>query len=117
MQAVWIEHEGKRMRVAMVREGRVVWIGWPGGTARFEPVASVSRQRKNPGELIAPLVAKVVQVKVAPGQEVQAGELLVTLEAMKMEHRLCAPKSGRVASVHCVEGELVEQGWTLVRIE
>ena len=49
----------------------------------------------------APLTGKVIEVAVNAGDEVGADQLLVVLEAMKMEYRLTAPAAGAVQSVHC----------------
>jgi 3-methylcrotonyl-CoA carboxylase alpha subunit len=67
--------------------------------------------------LSAPMPATVLAIKVAPGQHVDAGDLLVLLEAMKMEVPIKAPRAGRVKSLACREGELVQPGIALVEIE
>ena len=67
--------------------------------------------------LSAPMPATVIAINVAPGQEVAAGDLLVLLEAMKMEVPIKAPRAGRVKSVACREGELVQPGVPLIEFE
>ena len=62
------------------------------------------------------MTGKVVQVRVQPGQRVQADDVLVVLEAMKMEYRLTAPHDGAVATVACEPGQLVDLGATLVTL-
>jgi 3-methylcrotonyl-CoA carboxylase alpha subunit len=66
--------------------------------------------------LSAPMPATVLAIKVAPGQEVAAGDLLVLLEAMKMEVPIKAPRAGRVKSIACREGELVQPGTPLLEL-
>jgi biotin carboxyl carrier protein len=61
--------------------------------------------------------ATVVAISVTPGQKVAAGDLLVMLEAMKMELPIRAPRPGRVKSVACREGELVQPGVPLAELE
>ena len=51
------------------------------------------------------------------GQEVQKGELLVVLQAMKMENELSAPRAGKVAQVQVQAGQTVEHGQVLVVLE
>jgi biotin carboxyl carrier protein len=67
--------------------------------------------------LSAPMPATVVAIDVTPGREVAPGDLLVMLEAMKMELPIRAPRAGRVKSVACREGELVQPGVPLVDLE
>jgi biotin carboxyl carrier protein len=62
----------------------------------------------------APMTGRIVAVRVKPGDGVKAGDVLVTLEAMKMEYRLAAPSPGTVAEVKCAQGERVEIGTLLV---
>ena len=67
--------------------------------------------------LSAPMPATVVAIDVTPGREVAPGDLLVMLEAMKMELPIRAPRAGRVKSVACREGELVQPGVPLVEMD
>ncbi|MGH7342323.1 MAG: acetyl-CoA carboxylase biotin carboxyl carrier protein subunit [Candidatus Rokuibacteriota bacterium] len=67
--------------------------------------------------LASPMPATVALVTVAPGQTVARGDVLIMLEAMKMELPIIAPRDGRVKSVACVPGELVQPGVPLVDLE
>jgi biotin carboxyl carrier protein len=58
----------------------------------------------------------VLATQVAAGAKVAKGDLLVILEAMKMEHRITAPRDGVVESVHVSEGEQVENAQLLVTL-
>ena len=64
-------------------------------------------------ELRSPLQAHIVQLLVQPGQAVQAGQLLLVLEAMKMEHEVCAPSAGTVHELFCAAGDTVQAGEVL----
>jgi biotin carboxyl carrier protein len=66
--------------------------------------------------LTVPMPARVVKVLVSVGQAVRRGDVLVTLEAMKMELPLKAPRDGTVRVVACREGELVQPGASLVEL-
>lgn len=68
------------------------------------------------GTLLAPMQAIVVHTAVAPGAHVEAGELIVVLEAMKMEKHVLAPAAGTVAEVLVAEGASVSPGAPLARI-
>ena len=59
--------------------------------------------------VFSPMPGKIVRVLVAEGQQVGAGEPLVVLEAMKMEHTMKAPAAATVQGVHAKEGEVVSQ--------
>jgi biotin carboxyl carrier protein len=61
--------------------------------------------------------ATVVRIAVKPGDRVRQGDLLVALEAMKMELPIRAPRDGVVTAVRCSEGELVQPGVEVVTIE
>lgn len=65
----------------------------------------------------APLAGTVVRVQVKPGQEVSEGDVLVSLEAMKMETEITATTSGTVSEVLVSVGDAVAGGQLLVRID
>jgi 3-methylcrotonyl-CoA carboxylase alpha subunit len=56
----------------------------------------------------------VISVAVEPGQAVHRGDVLLVLEAMKVQMRLTAPRDGVVAAVNAVAGELVDDGAELI---
>ena len=69
------------------------------------------------GVIRAPMPGRIASVAVAAGDAVTAGQTLVVLEAMKMEHALVAPFAGGVAEVTAAEGDQVAEGLTLVRLD
>jgi len=69
------------------------------------------------GRLTAPMPGRLIAVHVQAGQDVQAGDALLVLEAMKMEHTLCAPAAGRVSELLYAVGDQVSEGAELLRIE
>lgn len=68
-------------------------------------------------DILSPLQASVVQWLVQPGQTVAAGDVLVILEAMKMEHEVLAPSAGRMGELFANVGELVADGQLLSKVE
>lgn len=65
----------------------------------------------------APVPGTVLDIRVEPGQQVAQGEILVILEAMKMENEIAAPAAGKVALVQAVKGKSVNAGDILVTLE
>ena len=86
-------------------------------TRAIRDLSAQSARAAGPAPLVAPMPGLVVRVNVAPGDEVQAGQGLVVMEAMKMENELRAPAAGRVARVHAEPGTAVEKGAVLVEID
>jgi biotin carboxyl carrier protein len=60
---------------------------------------------------------KVAALPVAPGDKIDAGQTLIVLEAMKMEHAMAAPRSGVLRAVHVKPGEQVAPGRILLEWE
>ena len=69
------------------------------------------------GSLVAPMPGNVLRVLVGPGDAVTAGQPLVVVEAMKMEHQVLAPADGTVATVHVTPGQQVDTGQALLQME
>ena len=98
------------------RVGDTHYVDGPGGLSRL-----VEKDRypapggpEQSGSLQAPMPGRVVEVVSGEGDEVEKGEVLVVMEAMKMEHGLRAPHSGKVVSVLAAPGEQVAGGQVLV---
>ncbi|MEW1627756.1 biotin carboxylase N-terminal domain-containing protein [Streptomyces sp. NPDC089173] len=75
--------------------------------------------RTDPGSLLAPMPGTVVRLAdgLAPGAAVVAGQPLIWLEAMKMEHRILAPTSGTLTALHAAPGHQVEVGALLAVVQ
>ena len=83
--------------------------------------ASSSRTRATAADevasLAAPMPATVIAIAVQPGQKVAAGDVLIRLEAMKMELPVRSPRDATVVAVKCREGELVQPGVPLLELD
>ena len=64
----------------------------------------------------APMPGKILAVKASAGQSIKKGDVLLILEAMKMENEVVAPQDGTVASVNVAEGAMVESGDVLATL-
>lgn len=108
-----------RARVARQGERRFVQVAG-GPPLEFESGAQPRKSRPrtaSAGDLTASMHSQVVSIAVKEGDAVARGDVLVVLEAMKMESRITAPHAGRVKKVGCRQGEVVEQGRVLIEIE
>ena len=59
-------------------------------------------------KILAPMPGNILDVRVAAGDAVKSGQVLMILEAMKMENEIMCPKDGKVVSVHVKKGDTVE---------
>ncbi|NXY97749.1 acetyl-CoA carboxylase biotin carboxyl carrier protein subunit, partial [Streptomyces sp. BR123] len=77
------------------------------------------QDRALPGSLLAPMPGTVVRIAegLAPGSTVTAGQPLLWLEAMKMEHRIVSPASGTLTALHAGLGHQVEFGALLAVVQ
>lgn len=67
-------------------------------------------------QITAPMPGTILDVKVTAGQQVKSGDVLMILEAMKMENEIMAPKDGTVTAVSTSKGAAVESGTLLCTI-
>jgi 3-methylcrotonyl-CoA carboxylase alpha subunit len=68
------------------------------------------------GRIVAPMPGKIVKIAVQDGSTVETHDLLIVLEAMKMEHRIEAPGAGTVEAIHVREGEIVPADTVLIEL-
>lgn len=98
----------------------VVWIFLDGRVSvvgDVRPPSSSDRAPIDQASLSAPMPATVAAINVAAGQTVATGDVMIVLEAMKMELPIVAPHAARVKAVLCQRGELVQPGVPLVEID
>ena len=88
----------------------------PAAAPKAAPKAAAPAGAQGGVKVNAPMPGKILGVKVAAGQAVKKGDVLVVLEAMKMENEIVAPQDGTVASVNTSVGEQVEAGAVLVTL-
>jgi acetyl-CoA/propionyl-CoA carboxylase, biotin carboxylase, biotin carboxyl carrier protein len=99
--------------------GDTRWVFLDGQVYTFEAVTPGSRRRTggHHGTLAAPMPATVVRIQATEGDRVNRGDVLIILEAMKMELPVKAPFDGTVSAVNCRAGELVQPGVGLIEID
>ncbi|MFP3465797.1 acetyl/propionyl/methylcrotonyl-CoA carboxylase subunit alpha [Leifsonia sp. SIMBA_070] len=122
-----LELDGSTIRFDTARDGATVWLARDG---RARPLRLRDRAERLAARLAAldlgdaaahpelrsPMPGTVVAVPVAPGASVEAGDTVVVVEAMKMEHRLVAPVAGTV-TLHVAPGDLVRLDQLVARVD
>ena len=81
------------------------------------PALNARRAQVAPGLLVAPMPGQIRAVNVVVGQQVQAGDVLLILEAMKMEHRIKAPYAGKVSALYYQVGQSVQADAVLLELK
>jgi acetyl/propionyl-CoA carboxylase alpha subunit len=104
--------------IAVAGTGEDCWIFADGQVHQIEVSRAGSGHRRKSAatgqELSAPMPATVVMILVEPGAKVARGDALITLEAMKMELSIRAPRDAVVTAIHCKAGDLVPPGINLL---
>ncbi|MEW1660276.1 biotin carboxylase N-terminal domain-containing protein [Streptomyces sp. NPDC093707] len=116
-EAVVLEVDGLRRPFAVARYGDQVYVDSALGARAFTalPRFPDPAARTEPGSLLAPMPGTVVRIAdgLAEGDRVAAGQPLLWLEAMKMEHRISAPAAGTLTALPARTGQQVEVGTLL----
>ena len=114
-----LEIDGRRVQMSVSERGAHWLIHGPAGDAEIEelPRLPIPGALDIKGGLTAPMPGNVLATHVGVGDSVRAGQLLLVLEAMKMQHRITAPFDGSVAELHVAEGDQVDNGALLVMLE
>ncbi|MBB4093640.1 acetyl/propionyl/methylcrotonyl-CoA carboxylase subunit alpha [Brucella pecoris] len=111
--------DGRVSEASVVRIGHDVTVQLEGRDTIFHHVQSVGAEEDTSSEsrILSPMPGLVRLVSVVEGASVAKGDPLVTMEAMKMELSLTAPRDGKVSSVTVAAGDQVNEGILLVELE
>jgi propionyl-CoA carboxylase alpha chain len=114
-----LEVDGVRYRFAVAAYPGAVFVDSPLGPVALTPVDRFPEAGADaaPGTLLAPMPGTVARVGAAVGDRVRAGDPLLWLDAMKMEHRIAAPADGVVTALPAAPGDRVETGTVLAVVE
>ena len=114
--SVACDMDGRRVRAELASSGSRVFVDGTFGSVTLVEVPRLAEPKveEPAGSLHAPLPGSVSRVSIGVGDAVAEGDVLMVLEAMKMEHAIRAPLDGIVASVLVADGDQVEGGAILV---
>ena len=110
---------GVLRRIGVAVHGRQVFLDTPQRSIVLQALPRFAEPGAEllAGSLVAPMPGKVVRVEVAPGAAVEPGQVLVVIEAMKMEHQIVAPGRGHVGEVRVAVGDSVDVGMVVAVVE
>ncbi|EFM95942.1 sodium-extruding oxaloacetate decarboxylase subunit alpha [Actinobacillus pleuropneumoniae] len=110
-----VELEGKAFVVKVSEGGDITNIA-PTAPATAPQVAAPVATNANAEPVKAPMAGNILKVEVTEGQQVAEGDMLLILEAMKMETQICAPKAGKVQGVAVKQGDVVAVDQVLMNL-
>lgn len=112
---------GAAYDVAVEEMGEGAAASTPAPAAAPKPAAPKAAPAAAAGagaiKINSPMPGNILSVKASAGQAVKKGDVLMILEAMKMENEICAPQDGTIASVQAAAGDSVESGDVLVTMD
>jgi propionyl-CoA carboxylase alpha chain len=113
------ELDGRRIRARVTRSGDQLIVQSPDGDLAFRerPRFRIPGEEETEGGFVAQMPGKIIDLRVAVGDSVSAGDTVLVLEAMKMEHPMRAVEDGVVREVLVAQGEQVEAGALLLVVE
>ena len=106
--------DGKWLATVMAK---TFTIEIPDAKPTVQKKRSSGKKKKKSGTVSANIPGKIVTIEVKEGQQVSEGQVVLILEAMKMQNEIQAPVNGTVISVNCGEGDSIEANVPLVVIE
>lgn len=113
-----IVRDGDRVeRMYAVADGDTVWVFHDGAVYVVATESRTRRTAAHHASLTSPMPATVIAVNASAGDVVTRGQILILLEAMKMELPVRAPEDGRVEKVNCAPGDLVQPNVSLIDLE
>jgi len=112
---------GDRLIKSVITEGeKEKFVFVDGQVFRVKPVeltGSKKGKKKEEGDLSSPISGKVVNIKVKNGDSVKKGDVLMVIEAMKMEYLIRAPYKGKVKNINFKENDQVEIGQITIELD
>jgi acetyl/propionyl-CoA carboxylase alpha subunit len=120
MRPIRLEVNGKLVSGYILKSGSQHWVHVHGRLYVIEEEGrsgTKATNSKNPKIISAPMPGKIIKMTLKAGDAVKKGEVVVVMEAMKMEYSLKAEIDGTIQTLHCAPGEQVALGKVLVNLE
>lgn len=122
MKSYLVSVDGKNVKVWAQKIAGVLWYHYKGETRSFQPKSayvssSQSALNSTPGKISSPMPGKIMKVHASEGMVVAEGDVVVLMEAMKMEYSLEADITGRIKKILCKEADQVTLGQVLIEID
>jgi len=114
-----LEVEGERRELLLSGTFRKPRVGWQGSCFSLERPTTHSHavEKETDDCLSAPIHGTVIEIRVQAGDAVESGQVLLVIEAMKMELPIRSPRKGAIKLIHVATGEIVASGGALVELE
>lgn len=122
MKAVQFDYKGITYKGYAQKVSGQLWLHFQGKTFIYENAETTKRKKSRAqsgsnGDVMAPMPGKITKVLAQKEQNVKVGDLLVVMEAMKMEYTLKAEAAGVVTDIKCKVGDQVQLGQSLAKIK
>lgn len=111
---------GQEMTAEAQKVAGKLWVHVEGRTFIYEPEEKSHKKgagKVKSGDLISPMPGKVTKILKNPGDKIQSGDVVLVMEAMKMEYTLKSEVAGTLESLNCKAGEQVTLGKLLAKIK
>ncbi len=124
LKTVTVEIDGRPVQGVVAYSRGTLWVHLQGETFTYEVQKATARRgsraisaASQSGEVLAPMPGKVIKLMVKTGEKVKTQQVLLIMEAMKMEYTLKAQIDGTVAHLDCEPGQQVALGQRLVKLD
>lgn len=119
---ITVRHEGQDHKAEVQLIKNTLWVHSNGRTFAVENAGQGRKSRKagsviGSNQVASPMPGKITKILIVPGQEIEKGQAVLVMEAMKMEYTLKAEVAGKVLDIACLTGDQVVLGKVLVKIE
>ena len=118
-ESINVEIDGHRFTSKVTKDNDLVVVQMPWGNTSLQelPRFLLPGSEEISGGLTAPMPGKVIELKVKVGDSISKGDVVVILEAMKMEHEVNAPADGKVSEIYIKKDEQLENGALLMVVD